>query len=673
MSFSVPTVQEPPLRIQILGRLDIRSSAGAPARFATRKAALLTAALALAGEKGVRRDALAEACWPGRAEPQARSSLRQALVETRRVLGRKNGTVQIEGEGDVIRMTAQPDDIDVRRFDRLAAPDDPEALARAADLYQGDLLADAALPAPLDQWFAPFREEYRRKALTLVERMSEVEGPAAADTACEALAQRLLAADGTAEEAHRALIRLYRRQGRMNAALRQFELCKDTLARELGVAPEARTQALMAPEQDALPPAAPAAAQGRSESRPLVARDRDQPSVVVMPFDNLSGEADEYFVDGIVEEITAALSRVREFFVIARQSAFTYKNRFVYVRQIGAELDVYYVVEGTVRRGGDRLRISVQLVDSRTRAQLWSNRYEGLIADIFEFQDRIAGQVAGAIHPAIRTAEINLAVRKPPSNLNAYDLVLRAYPKLWSAKQRENKEAIALLESAVAADPHYGRAHAFIAWCCSQDVVYFWSDDPGRDMARIHAAIDAASRNNIDDDPAALAAIGAALSQSVSDQVRAKAYVERALALDPNSAWAWARYGWIALFSDEARPARERFERARALSPLDPLDFNLRIGIASSHGLEGDFAEAARQFREILREHPAIVWANRQFATYSALAGDLPTAREAMRRLITAYPHVSVKFMRENHPMRNTPRVFEMMLKGWRLAGLPEG
>ena len=228
-------------------------------------------------------------------------------------------------------------------------------------------------------------------------------------------------------------------------------------------------------------------------------------------FDNLSGQGDEYFVDGVVEEITAALSRVRNFFVIARQSAFTYKGRFVDVRDVGRELGVDYVVEGTVRRGGDRLRISVQLVDAEMRTQFWSERYEGAIDDVFEFQDRIAAQVAGAIHPAIRGAEIELAKRKPPTSLRAYDLVMRAYPNLWGRRKDTINQAIPLLGDAIAVDSAYGRAHAFFAWCHAQSLGYIWTEQPERDLEKALRAAEAAARS-ISDDPAALTAVGGALS-----------------------------------------------------------------------------------------------------------------------------------------------------------------
>jgi TolB-like protein/Tfp pilus assembly protein PilF len=455
----------------------------------------------------------------------------------------------------------------------------------------------------------------------------------------------------------------------LNAAIRQFELCRDRLRRELDVEPEAQTEELIASLRGARATAdnaslapAPTAA---------LARDRDQPSVIVMPFDNLSGAEDEYFVDGVVEEITSALSRVREFFVIARQSAFTYKGRFVDVREIGEELGVSYVVEGTVRRGGDRLRISVQLVDAGTRNQLWSERFEGATTDIFAFQDQIAAQVAGAIHPAVRNAEIDVARRKPPGSLRAYDLVLQAYPKIWSQSPQDNGQAIAILKSAIATDPSYGRAHALLAWCHSQDVVYLWSSDPEASRQSARTAVDMAS-GLISDDPTAMAAVGSAISQCLDDLPRAASYIESALALDPNNAWAWARYAWLAIYQDEPDRSIERFQRSLALSPLDPLEFNLRMGIALARGLKGEYVQTAKLIQEVLNKHPKVTWAYRQLAYVSALAGDLPTARDAIKKLLAAHPSASIELMKRCHPSRHMPRVFNLMLKGWRLAGLPE-
>ncbi|MGE0853051.1 MAG: BTAD domain-containing putative transcriptional regulator [Hyphomicrobiaceae bacterium] len=672
------------MRIRILGGLELESPSREPLRLPTRKTSLLLAALVLAGEKGARRQSLCEALWPDRGEAQARSSLRQALAAIRRVFPHDDGApgdgaVHVEGDLETLRLVSTPDAIDAWRFDQLALGTSPADLAAAADLYHGDVLAGVALPEPLDQWFGPYQRTYRRKALQLVEQLSldAGRGPATVQASCQALAERLLAADPTAEEAHRALMRVYQSQGHLNAAIRQFELCRAAVRRELQVEPEALTENLAAALREDRPPGSARASNVTPGTPAPVAsgatalRDRGQPSIIVMPFDNLSGAEDEYFVDGVVEEITSALSRVREFFVIARQSAFTYKGRFVDVREIRRELGVNYVVEGTVRRGGDRLRISVQLVDAETRAQLWSDRYEGGATDIFEFQDRIAAQVAGAIYPAVRNAEIDFAGRKPPGSLGAYDLVLQAYPRIWSQNPQDNAQAIATLQSAIAIDPAYGRAHALLAWCHSQNVVYLWSTDPEGDRRNARRAVDAAA-GLIGDDPTAMTALGAAISQCLEDLPRAASYIEGALALDPNNAWAWARHAWVALYQDEPDQAMERFERSLALSPLDPLEFNIRMGMALALSLKGQYAQSANLIRDVLNKHPNVTWAYRQLAYTLALAGDLPTARDAIRKLLAAHPNTTIALMKVCHPSRSLPRVFDPMLKGWRLAGLPE-
>jgi TolB-like protein/DNA-binding SARP family transcriptional activator len=659
--------------IRLFGDLDLLSSAGEPIHPPTRKAWLLLAALAVLGEKGARREKLCELFWPGRGEAQARGSLRQALAAIRQVAAEMGeGFPRVDGVAETVRLVADPSKVDVQLFERLIRRQDVENLAAAAELYQGDLLASIVLPEPLDQWFTPYQRALRNKALMLCEQLSQLvskeQGVAA--KACERLAERLLAADPAAEEAHRALIRLYQSQGRTNAALQQFELCKEALHRHLGVEPEAQTRELIASQSQTrqtaphLPP--PDSAQPVSAPR----RDKDQPSIVVMPFDNLSGEGDEYFVDGVVEEITAALSRVRDFFVIARQSAFTYKGRFIDVREVGRELGVTYVVEGTVRRGGDRLRISVQLVDSETRTQLWSERYEGATKDIFEFQDKIAAQVAGAIRPAIRSAEIEMAKRKPPASLRAYDLVMRAYPNLWGHDEDANKQAIPLLEEAISIDPAYGRALALLAWCHALNAVYLWTEEPEYELDSALKAVQAAA-GSINDDPTALTAAGGATS-ICGDQERATAFIERALALDPNNAWAWARFGWVAIHKGEPNRATERFERALKLSPADPFSFNMRMGIAQSLAMTGSLSEAIAIAREVMSKHPEVTWSYRMLASWSAMSGDLETARWAAQKLLAARPDFTIERVRALPVFKNVPQWADQMAEALRLAGLPE-
>ncbi len=390
-----------------------------------------------------------------------------------------------------------------------------------------------------------------------------------------------------------------------------------------------------------------------------------------MPFENLSGPDDELLVDGFVEEITATLSRIRDFFVIARQSAFAGKERFADVRQLGEELGVRYVVQGALRRAGDQVRITVRLVEAESRALVWTERYEGNIADAFSLQDTIAAQVAGAMHPAMLQAEIAAARRKPPERLKAYELVLQAQAKMWSRSETENRAAITLLNQAIAIDPDYGRAYALLAWCHSQNIVYLWSLDAEGERQFVRKAIGTAAPL-IGDDPLGMTAIGAALYQGLNENTRARATVEAALALDPNSAWAWARLGWIVEQFEEFDAAKECFEEALRLSPLDPLAFNFKFGVASCLGHTERYAEASRMLRELLDRYPESAWGHRMLAAFAALGGDKATARASMKKLLRAQPHASIAVMKANHPSRNTPSIFNRLVKGWRLAGLPE-
>ena len=651
------------MKLSLFGGLAVAGHDGADIKFAARKSALVLAILALAGTKGASRERLCSLLWEDREEPQARASLRQALVELRKHIAAHGGNeVEIAGDADVIALSMPTIAIDVQHFDGALQAGN---LEDAAATYGGELLSGVEMPSAAADWIAPIRQAYARKALTVADTLSAQAGAtSSAIQACERLAERLLACDPSAEEAHRALIRIYQRQGKTSAAARQMRLCMEALQQTLGVEPEPETRALLEPGSAQ---AGTTTAARESPLRPPP----DRPSVVVMPFENLSRPDDELLVDGFVEEITATLSRVRDFFVIARQSAFAGKDRFADVRQLGQELGVKYVVQGALRRAGENVRITVRLVEAESRTLVWTERYEGNTADVFALQDRIAGQVAGAMHPALLQAEIAAAWRKPPESLKAYELVLRAQGKMWSRSESENRSAIGLLEQAVAIGPDYGRAYALLAWCHSQNIVYLWSLDAERERRAVSEAI-ARAAPLIGDDPFAMTGLGAALYQGLNENARARAYVESALALDPNSAWAWARLGWIIEQFEEFDAAMECFEKALRLSPLDPLSFNFKFGIASCLGHKERYAEACRMLRDLLDRYPESAWGHRMLAAFAALGGDQETARASINALLSSQPHASIALMKRNHPSRNTPFIFNRLVKGWRLAGLPE-
>jgi len=385
----------------------------------------------------------------------------------------------------------------------------------------------------------------------------------------------------------------------------------------------------------------------------------------------MSGDpATDPLIDGIIEEITAALSRVRDFVVIARNSAYAYKGRAVDVRQIARELGVHYVLEGSLRKSGDRVRVTAQLIDAITGMHIWADRFDGVIADLFEFEDEIATRVTGALRPSIWDAEIAHARRKRPESQDAYDLVLRALPHLWAHRREDNAEAIRLLDEAMRLDPGYARATAIAAWARAQHAVYNWSDD----LEAIRAEGDrliADAAPVVGDDPTALTALATATMLLFGDLDRARAFVDRALALDPNNAWAWTRRGFLEAYQGDPQVARSSFEKAIKLSPLDPFSFNGYIGIGFSCFAAGDPAEAVKWARRALGEKVGMTWAYRDLAVFLARAGDIEGAREALRRFTAARPGITVAQVGDAMKFVQ-PRILEMYLAGLRLAGLPE-
>jgi TolB-like protein/class 3 adenylate cyclase len=396
----------------------------------------------------------------------------------------------------------------------------------------------------------------------------------------------------------------------------------------------------------------------------------NRPSVVVLPFDNLSGEADQsYFADAVVEEITATLSRVKDFFVIARNSAFSYKGRAgVDIRQIGRDLGVRYVVEGSVRRVGERVRITAQLVETETGSHIWSNRIDGAVADLFDLQDRMAAEVAGAIQPSIRRAEVERARKKRPDMLAAYDLVMRAFPHLWAHSPTDNAEAISLLNRSLQLDPDYALAASLAAWAHGQQVVYNWAEDFTEDRQSARRLIETAVRT-IGDDPTALTALGSAIMMLGLDVPQAAALADRALALDPNHAWAWMRRGWGQVYLGNPEEALAAFERSMRLSPMDPFAFNVHIGVGLAHFAAGRPQQAITWARRAMSERPGITWPWRDLAAYYADQGDLASARDAAERFIRTQPDITVA--RVGDALRFMyPSLLARYLQGLQLAGM---
>jgi TolB-like protein len=322
----------------------------------------------------------------------------------------------------------------------------------------------------------------------------------------------------------------------------------------------------------------------------LPAIPRDRPSIAVLPFDNLGGDREqEYFADGIVEEIITSLSRIKWLFVISRNSTFIYKGRPVDVRTVGRELGVRYVLEGSVRRSGNQLRLTGQLIETETATHVWADRYDGTLGDIFRLQDEMTMSVIGAVEPNLRKAEVERARRKRPDNLDAHDLFLRALPFAATAMPPNADKALHLLEEAIRLEPDYAIVHGFIAWCHEQRYLRGGLHAQTREAAirHAHAAIETGG-----DDAMALAMGGFVVGVLERDYQTALEALDRSLALSPSSALAFGFSSIIRAWTGDDVTSVEHAGTGIRLSPYDPLIYLPYVGLAYSHFFVGNFVEA---------------------------------------------------------------------------------
>ena len=397
----------------------------------------------------------------------------------------------------------------------------------------------------------------------------------------------------------------------------------------------------------------------------------DKPSIAVLPFQNMSGDPEqEYFADGMVEDIITELSRFRQLFVIARNSSFVYKGRAVDVKQVSRDLGVRYILEGSVRKAADRIRITAQLIDASTGVHLWAERFDGGLQDFFDLQDQITARVVGEIAPKLEQAEIERAKRKPTESLDAYDYFLRGMASVNHWTRAANDEALRLFYKAVELDPEFGSAHGMAAWC------YIWRKLNGWVIDRAQETSEGTrlARRAVElgkDDPVALSRGGHALAWFVRDLDNGAAFIDRALALNPNLAAAWNLSGWVRAYRGELDLSIEHHARAMRLSPLDPILYNMHVGTAFAHFLTGRYDEASAWANKALREQPNYPAANRILAASNALAGHMNEAQEAMAHLRELDPSLRVSNLTEVFPLRR-PEDLARFAEGLRKAGLPE-
>jgi TolB-like protein/class 3 adenylate cyclase len=397
----------------------------------------------------------------------------------------------------------------------------------------------------------------------------------------------------------------------------------------------------------------------------------DKPSIAVLPFQNMSGDPEqEYFADGMVEDIITGLSRAKELFVIARNSSFTYKGRAVDIKQVGRELGVRYVLEGSVRKAGGRLRITGQLIDAASGNHLWADRFDGALEDVFDLQDRITASVIGELTSRLQLAEMERARAKPTADLTAYDHYLRGVDQVYTWSKDGVAKALAYFQKAISLDRRYAQAYAQAALCYTLRKQSRWMDD----MAAERTECVRLARHAIElghDDSLALATGGFAMAYVGEDLDYAAECLALSLEVNPNLASAWQFSAWVHVYRGYPDEALKHVAMARRLSPRDPLTFQLTTVEGWAHFYAGRYAEAAGLAERLTRQVPKFLPALRMAAVSHAMNGNIAGANIARNQVLALDPAASISVLSNVMPLR-LPVDREKWVEALRVAGFPE-
>jgi TolB-like protein len=411
----------------------------------------------------------------------------------------------------------------------------------------------------------------------------------------------------------------------------------------------------------------PTAAAAATPSSPPLALPQ-MPSIAVLPFRNMSGDPEQdYFADGLVEEIITGLSRIKWLFVIARNSSFTYKGSAVDVKQIGRELGVRYLLQGSVRKAGSRVRITAQMIEAESGGHLWAERYDRPLDDIFALQDEITLNVVGAIEPSLRKAELDRIERRRPSNLNAYDLVLRALPYASASMPKEAAMAIPLLQEAIKLEPNYGAAHAFLGLCLHHR--YSRGERRPEDRAAaIHHARVAITLGS--DDATALADAALVIALEERDAGTALKLFDRALELSNSNVFALSGSAVILAYLGKSELAIERAQRALRLSPFDSMNYRSYLAMAFAYFHSRRDAEAADAARSAIDSNPAFSIIRAVLAAALLRLGRAAEAKAAAQAALECQPNLTIRGM--SLVLEFEATVFQPFADAWRYLGLPD-
>jgi TolB-like protein len=651
------------LALGLLGEFVARDGAGQLLTIAARKNRALLAALALAPSNAMPRERIARLLWSDRADEQARSSLRQALASLRKDLA-VTGASPIVATESRIKLDPDLTDVDAVLFQRLATSTDVQSLRDAADLYRGELLADLEIRnSAFEDWVGSERRRLSDIAARVFEKLWAHEtGAARVD-----IAKRLVALDPLRESSHRKLIQAYAEVGEKALALRQYENCRDMLRAEFDVAPGEETDALRQGIQNDTVERARTYQSGDSSEVVEDMRAEDKPSVAVLPFDVIAEEGElEVFCDGLIEDITTGLSRIKAIRVVARNTMFRYKGQPVDIRSLGRELGVRYILEGSVRKFGARIRVSAQLIDAVSGNHVWAGRIDRTGSDMFELQDEITSSIVASVQTQLILSEGRIANTIRPES--ASNLLARSWQQFLNLTEQSLASSKRLAERALSIDGDSGMAHRMLA-VSTYHQVYMgfvpWTD-AAIDYISSHARL---SIDAEDVDEYSHWAMECAFLLK-KEHAHAMASLRRALDINPHCSLAHGSIGTVLAWAGESDNAIKNNELALRINPDDPSNFFRHLGLALAHYLASRYDQALHHATSVVQVRPQWWLGQLLIAASAAKTGRLEDASRTLDELEVVRPGLNCELL-SVLPFANA-RDREHLMEGLRKAGLPQ-
>ena len=671
------------LRLNVLGNFEALLPSGDAVSLPTRKAKALLTYLALAPGQPLSRERLFNLLWSERGEGQARNSLRQCLNAIKKSLGDEAKSI-LDIERTTISLKKGLISVDVLDFEQLACESDRESLTAAVNLNQGEFLEGISIrDEAFQEWLDNKRDLLNQSLVDVLTQLSKLLLDSRDYDLAIETAKRLVKLEPLYEPAWRLLMKAYHENGDRNHALKTFNRCQDILSQELGVDPEMATVEL----RDRItggefvgrqtPAPAPMKRTDNAESAP-------DNSIAVLPFENLSGDPkQEYFSSGITEDIITDLSRFQDLLVIARNSTQVYSGKVVKVKDVGRELCVRYVLEGSVRMTGEKVRVNAQLIDAKTDHHVWANRYDRELKDIFAVQDEITEIIVSTLVGRLEKATLERARSKTTDNMVAHDYVLRADEDIFHYTKEKNAWARQLYLQAIELDPRYARAYAGIALTYISEWAFFWGNSPDDDLLRAFEYAQKAVTLDDSNNRSHMVLAIAYLFQKKYPQARI--HQEKAIALNPNDADVLAHMGYILPLLGNSEEAVEMVERAVRLNPLYPNWYLTFLGsayysahryedaIAAFEGSKSSYPDDAAWLAASYAQLGQIEHAHKVISGYLNSAGAEPWWQNAPKSagMIERDPTGFLRYFVYMYPFKDQADL-DHHIDGLRKSGLPE-